>query len=392
MTLSRRDFIASSAALIATAGFPGGRALADDVQDGLARFLDQVRVKYQLPGLAVRVQARGRVEHDIAIGIRARGANAEVGAQDLWHLGSCAKAMTATLLARQVERGLLSWDSTVATVLPDIAASMHPACARITLDQLLTMSAGLAENPSNHLGLDQTVAALRTLDASSLPLSHRRLQVAAQMLAEPPHDRPGTRAAYSNTGYIIAGVIAETVGGKPYEQLIAEQVFAPLGMNHFGFGAPGSSTEVDQPRGHKDGRNSPALVPSDPEADLPSVFRPAGGLHMGLADWGLFVSDVLDGIKGRGRLLEPATYRLLLASTHLKPLAVYAHGWAVLEKDGVPMALAHTGSNARWFTSVNAYPQQETFFLLATNDGRQSAVDKAFAEIRSRLKSDYGVA
>ena len=353
--------------------------------------VDDIRRKYDLPGLAVLVMNTGKIDRFAATGFRARDTTKAVTTDDMWHLGSCAKAMTATLMARLVEKGIMTWDRTVASVFTDFSNLMDPVSANITLDQLLSMTSGLAENPSNSLDLDQTISMLRTLDTPDSQPRQRRLKVVQDMLSQSPKSRPGSKASYSNTGYIIAGAMAETLCNKPYEILIADEVFAPLGMKHFGFGAPGTGTALDQPEGHNKEHGNRPYSPNDPEADLPSVFRPAGGIHMSLQDWSLFVSDVLDGIKGTGRLLKADSYHHLLTSSHLKPLGFYAEGWGVMEKDGRPVALAHTGSNARWFSSVNAYPQKDVFFLMATNDGRESNVEKAFGELRSRLKNDYQI-
>jgi len=220
MTLSRREFIGgtlvsatSFSSLVLSLGSAKAFA-AEGNRDPLTKFVEETRVKHGLPGLAVLVQNKGTVEHQIATGIRARGSDTPVSPDDLWHLGSCAKAMTATLLATLVEKGSLSWDTTVASVFPDLAASMNPVSGKITLGQLLSMSSGMAENPSNKLGLDRTIELMRQLDADKAQTPRgRRMHVVETMLAEPPHTTPGTKAAYSNTGYIIAGAMARARAG-----------------------------------------------------------------------------------------------------------------------------------------------------------------------------------
>jgi D-alanyl-D-alanine carboxypeptidase len=70
-------------------------------------------------------------------------------ADDLVHIGSDTKAMTAVLVARLVQQGKLEWDSTIAGVLPSIADSIHPDFRDVTVADLLRHVAGLPANPAN---------------------------------------------------------------------------------------------------------------------------------------------------------------------------------------------------------------------------------------------------
>ena len=75
-------------------------------------------------------------------GTRTFGGAEAVTTSDLWHLGSCTKSMTATLIALLVERGDLDWDKTLPQLLPEFAKSMNPAYADVTLVDLLAHRAG----------------------------------------------------------------------------------------------------------------------------------------------------------------------------------------------------------------------------------------------------------
>ena len=79
----------------------------------------------------------------------------------------------------------------------------------------------------------------------------------------PPEFAPGSRFTYSNAGYVIAGAVLERVAGKPWEQVVREDLLAPLGIRSAGFGAPGEAGADDQPRGHE--RRGEAWVPLEPD-------------------------------------------------------------------------------------------------------------------------------
>ena len=77
-----------------------------------------------------------------------------------------------------------------------------------------------------------------------------RRRFVADVLAKEPESPCGDRFAYSNVGYTIAGHIAETVAGKPYEALLQERVFVPLMLTSSGFRPPQGDAPNQEPIGH----------------------------------------------------------------------------------------------------------------------------------------------
>ena len=78
----------------------------------------------------------------------------------------------------------------------------------------------------------------------------RRLALAEANLQDGPEREIGKEYEYSNLGYMLAGCFLERVGEGTWEELIAKDVFAPLGMTSAGFGPPNTKDEEDQPWGH----------------------------------------------------------------------------------------------------------------------------------------------
>src|SRR5204863_8029225 len=116
--------------------------------------------------------------------------------------------------------------------------------------------------------------------------SARRLLVEG-VTSKAPEATPGEKYIYSNAGFSIAGHMAEKVAGKSWEDLVRDKIFRPLGMTSAGFGAPGSPTKNDQPRGHKaDG--SP--VEPGPTADNPIAIGPAGTVHCSIEESSRFAA------------------------------------------------------------------------------------------------------
>jgi len=109
-----------------------------ELQSFVDQTLNEARTRANLPAVAALVKINGKIEAESAVGVRAAGHPEPVTKQDLWHLGSDAKAMTATLIARLVEQGFLKYDDTMAQVFPGVAARMSPAMHDVTVAQLLS--------------------------------------------------------------------------------------------------------------------------------------------------------------------------------------------------------------------------------------------------------------
>jgi CubicO group peptidase (beta-lactamase class C family) len=222
--------------------------------------------------------------------------------------------------------------------------------------------------------------------AAPTPQLQRQL-VASRYLSRAPRRQPGTEFEYCNTGYIIAGLIAERLGGAAYEDLLHRHVMAPLGIADYGVGAPGRGGADEQPLGHSaDAARSP-IPPDSSDADNPAFVIPAGGVNITMAGWARYAEEHVAGEHGRGVLLNAAACREL----HMPGLegGNYAFGWGVLVRDGAPALITHNGSNGAWFADIRAYPPTGYIYLMATNDGREEAGKQAFRRVRSLLDARY---
>ncbi len=353
-----------------------------ELQSFVENTLTEARTRAGLPAIAALVQIGGKTEAEAAVGVRALGRAEAVTPQDSWHLGSDAKAMTATLIARLVEQGFLGYDDSMAKIFPGIAARMNPALHDVTVAQLLTHTAGL---PSLTGG--PQMSAFLAVIKSEKGVRSQRAAMATHYLSRKPAS-PAGEFSYSNIGYAIAGAVAEERTGRTWEDLIRDEVWKPLGIRSGGFGPPGKAGRYDEPLGHesRDGRWVP-VNPGDDNSDNPRAIGPAGTIHMSLDDWRLFVQDQLDGQLGAGKLLKPESYRRL----HTPVTKNYAMGWGVLRAaDGSISVLTHTGSNGLWVADVRMFPKRNLFFLIAMNAGGDVAekTDKEIARaLQERLKA-----
>lgn len=350
------------------------------LQTFLEQTLAAARDKNHLPGVAAVVQIKGKLEAEAALGIRAEGRPERVTTNDRWHIGSDTKAFTATMIARLAEQGVLKLDDTLAASFPAFAKDMSAAYRAVTIMQLLNHTAGLPPLTDNK-DLPPFIAVIKTAP----DVKGQRAAIARNYLTMPPTSKAG-EFEYSNLGYIIAGAIAEARTGKAWEDLIREQILTPLGIKNAGFGAPGTSSTFDQPRGHAE--QAGKLVPLDPtqDADNPPALGPAGTINIALKDWLLFAQDQLDGVYGRGKLLKPETYRKL----HTPVTGNYALGWGVkLGATGIPEIITHSGSNGYWLADIRIMPKHGMIFLVVTNAGNEAAnqlIQDVGQPLKDRLK------
>ncbi|MBL8753335.1 MAG: beta-lactamase family protein [Planctomycetes bacterium] len=321
----------------------------------LSGMLAPIRQQHKVPALGVAVLVDGKLAGLGVDGVRKVGADAAVTPDDLWHLGSCTKAMTATLLARYVEQGKLQWTTTVADGLPDLVAEMHAAAKPITVQHLLAHRSGLPGGPPRDLW--------QRLWGWSGTLRDARSETAKVLLHEAPASAPGERFLYSNAGYMVAGAIAERLGAAAWEDLVRTELWQPLGITTGGFGMPGAKDEVVQPFGHRQTQTGALAV----FEDNPPALGPAGTAHMTLRDWAKFAALHL-GMPGPDG--KPLLAAASLASLRTPPAGDYALGWSVVQRGWAPgPILTHTGSNTTWFCVAWLAPDAKFGVLVTCNAG-----------------------
>lgn len=319
-----------------------------------------------VPGMSVLVIRDGQIAERAVRGRRSSDAPDSVTLDDVWHLGSCGKPMTATLVAKLVERKVLAWDTPLPKLLPEVAKTMRPEYRTVTLVQLMSHTSGLPEN----VPFDSLLA----MYDDRRPLPVQRLAYARLALQDPPIAPPGTKTSYSNSAFMIVAAAIEHATHKSFEDLMRHEVFEPLGMTTAGFGP----THRGQPLGHEKG------APIEgPKADNPLAWAPVGGIYMSMQDWARFSLDHMLGEQGGGKLLRRETYAYL----HTPVMGHNALDWGIAqEKYGVAGRLMqHTGSNGDWFAIIGIVPESRSGVLVACNVAEDGEGDKACAEVFKAL-------
>jgi len=296
--------------------------------------------------------------------------------EDPFHLGSCGKAITATMAAVLIERGEIDWSTTVGEVFPEFAADLDPGYRDVTLEMLLCHEGGIAERTDPELG----ALAQEFADWEGQPVA-QRVRLLRRIMTQPPTKPPGKGFDYSNYGYMIAAAMLEKRTGKEWAELVLKEVFEALEMRHSGIGSPAGE---HVPVGHfqKDGKWE--ALPSGPKGFLPTCMEPAGLLHASLGDWARFVQEHLDGDRGLDGLVSAETFQHLHRPW---PGSTYACGWGVVERPWAKgKAFTHNGSDGTWHSVVWAAPTVDVVIVAATNGGNgAAALDQACVVLLKEL-------
>jgi CubicO group peptidase (beta-lactamase class C family) len=362
------------------------RAVEEAESLDLSDLLLPILAKHDLPGMVAAIVQSDGVAATGAAGLRQRGSETAISIGDKFHIGSCTKAMTATLIACLVQEGRMRWETTVGEVFDDVA-NMHQDWRLVTIEQLLCncggapaslVAGGLWGRLWNHEGT---------------PTEQRRTLVMG-VITKRPQAEPGATYIYSNAGFAIAGAMAEKITGESWEDLMRSRLFEPLGMRSAGFGAPGDADQINQPRGHRpDGKP----VPPGRGADNPSAIGPAGTVHCSIGDWSRFIALHLRGARGEiGLILPPESFTKLHTPYPAATKQDYAMGWANLTRGwakgdgGSGRTLTHNGSNTMWFSVAWLAPERDFAVLIACNQGGDKAAkacDQAASAVIQRWLS-----
>ncbi len=211
----------------------------------------------EIPGAALGI-VHGDFVRTVGLGVANSTTGIPVTSTTAFRVASLTKILTASALVAVANETDLRLDAPIATWYPGFTLADPKITATVTIEQLLSHSAGWADTPWPEG------------DAASLTLADVTGDVAssAQLCA------PGQLFNYSNSSFLLAGHILAIATGLSYEEAIARLLLQPLTMTNSGF-SPTDVSQVPVAPGHITGETR--LEPIDPWHN-PAAFNPAGGL------------------------------------------------------------------------------------------------------------------
>ncbi len=340
-------------------GFDPGRLSA--VETAIAGDID--REHYD--GAALAVGRRGALALFSVQGYAHRESGRALKEDDVFLTFSSGKQFTTAAVLQYVERGRLHLHQPVADLIPEFA---QHGKGKIALHHLLTHTSGIVPFPPP-LPPEHTFDLQRVVEA---------------VCGTPPESRPGERVRYSViTAHAVMAEMVRRVddSGRPFRQIVEDEIFAPLGMTDTALGIPDRLRERLCPvvvRDRRPGLLDPDLIEGIGEALRPESEMPAGGFVTTLSDFARF-ADALraGGVLDGKRILSPAMLDLATRNhTGQEPndlwnYAVEARDWPIfpaylglgffLRGEGVHPAPFGSLASSRTFGGIGA--GSTTFFI-----------------------------
>ncbi|GAB4530024.1 MAG: serine hydrolase [Parvularculaceae bacterium] len=190
-----------------------GEAAAQSPFDGLAERIEEERIAWGAPGLAIAVVQDDRAAFMGGFGVRDLATGRPVDENTLFHVGSTTKAFTAAAIGLLVDEGALGWDDAVVAHLPEFRVADPYVTRALTPIDLLTHRSGVQ---NTDLVWARGVSSDGFLDF--LPNAEQSTSLRSAF-------------EYNNGMYIAAGKLVEAVSGRPFTTFVRERLFDPLGMD-----------------------------------------------------------------------------------------------------------------------------------------------------------------
>jgi len=274
--------VVATMSLLAGCASGGGAPARRDTRAVDALFADYTGPS--VPGASVVVIQDGRVSLRRAYGMADFGRRLSATPATDYRLASLTKQFTAMGVMLLVRDGRLGYDQPVRKILPELPSAAQP----VTIRHLLNHTSGLWDYED--LIPDSQTVQVSDLDVLALLARKDSLYFA-----------PGTRYRYSNSGYVLLGLVIERVSGMSYPRFLRQRIFAPLGMTATVAHVEGADTVPNRAYGYTP--SPTGFTPSD--QSVTSATLGDGGVYTS-------VDDLVrrDEALSTGALVDSATLRL----------------------------------------------------------------------------------
>lgn len=304
-------------------------------RSALDAMLNQVVAQELVPGFSIAIVRDGRVIYQRGVGWADREAGRRVDADTLFYIVSCTKSMTALAAVLLDRAGVLKLDATVADILPGVRLDPGLDPSRITVRQLLTHTHGIAANgPVSY--------------RSAFSGEIERESLIRAMAAHPPA-ASGTAFSYSNVGYNVLSLGIDRVAGMPWQDVLAERVFRPLGLR----ATSARVSELPAARLAMPYRAEPEGMARLPYSKVDANMQAAGGVIASIGDLARYLTVFMDGGMLDGRRVFPAD----VIDETLKSHATFSARSGDIHSTGTASAGTSVRSMAnRWCTTAADFP------------------------------------
>ncbi len=321
--------------------------------------LDSVFKLNSVPGILVASSVKGK--HQLfTVGVADKKLNIPFTEETQFEMGSISKTFTAFIVESVLEKNKISDTSLITQFLPD-SLTKNKAIAHIQLLHLLNHTSGLPRLPEN-IGIPQ--------DRLQPYANYDKEQLYYYLSKIEP--KTFGRIAYSNLGVGLAGVIAENISGKSYEQLLSEYINKPFQLKHTGIQ---SAKKMPKATGYFG--NEVATY-----WDM-NVMVGAGGIKTDAND----LLRYLDYIAFNQSL--PVVKSVLQKTTQLNKQVAISKAWHTIEKEGKTLLYWHNGGTYGFSTFAAFNPTTQNSIIVVINAfNKNDIADKLGIDIMTNLLNE----
>ncbi|MFD5591091.1 serine hydrolase domain-containing protein [Streptomyces griseorubiginosus] len=315
--------LAAPAMAAGTDTAPARAAAGSDTHEATRQAV-RAAVKDGVPGVTLTAR-NGRSSWSTTAGVGNLRTHAPRSADDRYRVGSITKTFVSTVVLQLEAEGRLSLDDTVDQWLPGVVHGNGHDGSRVTLRQLLNHTSGIFNYTA-----DETFG--RTYFLKDGFFKHRYDtqapgQLVAIAMAHKPDFAPGTSWNYSNTNYVLAGMVIQKVTGRPYGEEIRHRIIDPLHLT--ATSVPGTRVTVPGPSSRA--YSKLAETATGPTYDVtrlnPSLASSAGEMISDSADLDRFYSALL-----KGRLLPPKQLKEMKTTVPVEGIPNAGYGLALIDR------------------------------------------------------------
>lgn len=321
------------------------------------------------PGLAILVRKNGRTLFEKGYGVRDLRTNAKIDPSTNFRLASFTKQFTAMAVMLLVHDGKLRYDQTLTEIFPDF-----PAYGKsVTIRNLLNHTGGLPD-------YEDLMEAAEKAKGSVIWSAEHQIQddeVLALLKKETKGQfAPGTSWSYSNSGYVVLGLIVAKASGQSYGEFLQARIFAPLHMDHTIVYQKGKNEVSNRAFGHA--KEGDVLKETDQSST--SATLGDGGIYSNLEDlarWDdalrnhtLLTADEFAPALAPAKLANgsPTLWPTAPNDDNLhpgKPVS-YGFGWFLDPYRGIPR-MWHTGSTMGFRTVIERFTTKDLTIVILCN-------------------------
>jgi len=317
--------------------------------------VDDVMTRSGIPGLAVAVVHQGKTIYAKGFGVRQLGQPAPIDAHTVFQLASISKPVGATVVAAQVGKELVAWDTPIVQHLPWFSLQDPTATAQVTVGDLYAHRSGLPDHAGDEL--------------EELGYDRRQILERLHLLSTEPLR---STYAYTNFGLTAAAQAVAVANDTDWESLSDQALYRPLGMNDT------SSRYADFMA--RTNRAFPHIringVFQTGSQRQPDAQSPAGGVSSSVTDMAEWMKLILHEGKYKGQTFIPRTALVPALSPQIlsspgsegRPAGYYGYGFNVSTSAAGHKTLSHSGAFLMGAgTTVSLLPAADTGIIVLTN-------------------------